>query len=333
MAVTDSRFDTSQWSEGLRDDAGPSRTSLQIGPGSQEPDDEEVDGEEDSGASEDEDEDVNEDEDDRIIKGLSAKELEAFERKQRKRGIIYISRIPPGMTVPKVRHLLSGFGEVERIFLHDSRKKEKEAETGRKNSKRNTQFTEGWVEFSKKSVAKIVAQTLNAQPIGFSSGGKSANKNARRWQDDVWTMKYLSGFKWHMLNEQMAHERAAHASRLRTELSQSKFEQQDYLRKVERARVQRDKEQKRIARAEKSGMQNLPLVDPSSIAPGGKIRTFKQRQPVVRDVRDQRDKSKKRSHSAGGDEEGQSRKSSKNTSNAPASNSSSALSGVLSKIF
>lgn len=70
-------------------------------------------------------------------------------------------------------------------------------------ARRGTQFTEGWVEFSKKSVAKIVAQTLNAQPIGFSSGGRSANKNARRWKDDVWTMKYLTGFKWHMLTEQM----------------------------------------------------------------------------------------------------------------------------------
>jgi hypothetical protein len=24
-----------------------------------------------------------------------------------------------------------------------------------------------------------------------------------RWRDDVWTMKYLSGFKWEMLGEQV----------------------------------------------------------------------------------------------------------------------------------
>ncbi|PWN31056.1 hypothetical protein BDZ90DRAFT_205408, partial [Jaminaea rosea] len=165
------------------------------------------------------------------------------DRKQRKRGIIYISRIPPGMTPPKVRHLLSGFGEVERIFLQDGVGKQREREQGARR------FTEGWVEFLSKSTAKLIASSLNAQPIGFvSSSSRKANKNARRWQDDVWTMKYLPGFKWHMLSEQMAHERAAHASRLRTELSQSKVEQQDYLRKVERARVARNKEERKRQR-------------------------------------------------------------------------------------
>lgn len=59
------------------------------------------------------------------------------------------------------------------------------------------------MEFSKKSVARVVAESLNAQPIGFTRGGRSSNKNAKRWKDDVWTLKYLSGFKWHMLSEQM----------------------------------------------------------------------------------------------------------------------------------
>lgn len=55
----------------------------------------------------------------RLLKPLSKAELEAFERKQKKRGVIYISHIPHGMTVAKVKHLLEGFGEVDRIFLHD----------------------------------------------------------------------------------------------------------------------------------------------------------------------------------------------------------------------
>lgn len=358
MAVTtDSRFDTTQWAtEEANAEAGPSRSATadddEVGTGS----------EVDDNADLDEDEGEEEEDDDRVVKGLSAKELEAFERKQRKRGIIYISRIPPGMTVPKVRHLLSGFGQVERIFLHDGRRKEKEAETGNKKcecmwedlrvvvfcltpsplfsalaARRSTQFTEGWVELSKKSVAKIVAATLNAQPIGFSSGGRSANKNARRWKDDVWTMKYLPGFKWHMLSEQMAHERAAHASRLRTELSQSRFEQQDYLKKVERARVQRDKEEKRRLRAEKNGgdgsagTSTSTVADPAASAPGGKMRTFKQRQPVLRDVRDQRQASKRGREEDDGAATG-AKKSKSGAGSAPAS-APGALSGVLSKIL
>ncbi len=63
-------------------------------------------------------------------------------------------------------------------------------------------------------MAKAVAEMLNAQPIGAAAVTKSGMKaakhqpggmkgNARRFKDDVWTMKYLPGFKWHMLTEQL----------------------------------------------------------------------------------------------------------------------------------
>lgn len=40
------------------------------------------------------------------------------EKKKKKRtpGIVYISRIPPGMTPHKVRHLMEHWGEVGRVF-------------------------------------------------------------------------------------------------------------------------------------------------------------------------------------------------------------------------
>lgn len=106
-------------------------------------------------------------------------------------------------------------------------------------------------------------------------------------------MKYLPGFKWHMLSEQMAHERAAHTSRLRTELSQSKMEQADYLKKVERARIQRQKEERRKQRAVTAATDGSPskaqcnssLEDRLSTETQ-RVRTFQQRQPVLRDVRD-----------------------------------------------
>ena len=100
---------------------------------------------------------------------------------------------------------------------------------------------------------------LNAQPIGGKKGS--------RWRDDVWTMKYLPKFKWNMLTEQIgqclfhvsafyclttmlvAHEAAIHAARLRVELSQSKREQQEYLKNVELARVL----DKRAQRKKQSG--------------------------------------------------------------------------------
>jgi ESF2/ABP1 family protein len=106
-------------------------------------------------------------------------------------------------------------------------------------------------------------------------------KSSKRFQDDVWTMKYLKGFKWHMLSEQMAQERASHSARLRTELSQSAYEQKDYLKKVERARVQKDKLEKRKRKADKLG------TDIDTESGMEKARTFKQRKPVTKDVRDQ----------------------------------------------
>ncbi|SNX87623.1 related to ESF2 - essential nucleolar protein involved in pre-18S rRNA processing [Melanopsichium pennsylvanicum] len=229
-------------------------------------------------------------EDQKIIKPLSTTELAEFRKKQSKLGIIYISRIPPGMTPAKVRHILSNFGELGRIYLQDGSKTSSSSSSSKRRSG-IARYTEGWVEFASKKVAKAAAEMLNAQPIGglaasnskkSGSGGGSAKmgKSSKRFQDDVWTMKYLKGFKWHMLSEQMAQERASHAARLRTELSQSAYEQKDYLKKVERARVQRDKLERRKRKAEKEG----GAVDAQSGME--KSRSFRQRQPVLKDVRD-----------------------------------------------
>ena len=62
-------------------------------------------------------------------------------------------------------------------------------------STKKPHFTEGWVEFKDKKIARSVAEMLNAQPIG--------GKKGTRWRDDVWTMKYLPKFKWSMLTEQV----------------------------------------------------------------------------------------------------------------------------------
>ena len=69
-------------------------------------------------------------------------------------------------------------------------------------STKKIHFTEGWVEFKDKRVARSVAEMLNAQPIGGKKGS--------RWRDDVWTMKYLPKFKWHMLTEQIGTSPRSH---------------------------------------------------------------------------------------------------------------------------
>ncbi|KAG9103889.1 RNA-binding ATPase activator esf2 [Ceratobasidium sp. 370] len=159
---------------------------------------------------------------------LSATALVEFEEAQQQAGIIYISRIPPGMRPAKVKHLMSGYGKVGRVYLQQE--DPKRAYLRKKHTAtKKVHYTEGWVEFESKHVARSVAEMLNAQPIG--------GKKGTRWRDDIWTMKYLPKFKWNMLTEQVAQEAAAHTARLRVELSQSRAEQRDYLRNVELARV------------------------------------------------------------------------------------------------
>ncbi|KAF8239498.1 hypothetical protein L208DRAFT_1237102 [Tricholoma matsutake] len=164
----------------------------------------------------------------KIVKPLTKEALAEFQAIQDRAGIIYVSRIPPGMRPTKVRHLMSAYGEIGRVYLQQE--DPKRAYLRRKyTSTKKPHFTEGWVEFKDKKVARRIADMLNAQPIG--------GKKGTRWRDDVWTMKYLPKFKWSMLTEQVAHEAAIYAAKLRVELSQSRSEQQEYLKNVELARV------------------------------------------------------------------------------------------------
>lgn len=53
----------------------------------------------------------------KIVKPLTPEALAAFQAAQERAGVIYISRIPPGMQPTKVRHLMNQYGEVGRVYL------------------------------------------------------------------------------------------------------------------------------------------------------------------------------------------------------------------------
>jgi len=54
---------------------------------------------------------------DKALKPLTPEALAAFKAAQDRAGVIYISRIPPGMQPAKVRHLMGQYGEVGRVYL------------------------------------------------------------------------------------------------------------------------------------------------------------------------------------------------------------------------
>ncbi|KAG7445974.1 uncharacterized protein BT62DRAFT_949914 [Guyanagaster necrorhizus] len=185
----------------------------------------------------------------KVVKPLTPEALAAFKAAQDRAGVIYISRIPPGMRPTKVRHLMSAYGEVGRVYLQQE--DPRRAYLRRKyTSTKKPHYTEGWVEFKDKKVARSVAEMLNAQTIG--------GKKGTRWRDDIWTMKYLPKFKWNMLTEQVAHEAALHTAKLRVELSQSRAEQQDYLKNVELARVLNKRAEKKREKGEELQLKERP---------------------------------------------------------------------------
>eukprot|EP00128_Syssomonas_multiformis_P007030 Colp12_sorted_trinity150504_noHs@25183 len=175
---------------------------------------------------------------------LTKEELEEYRKEQEKRGVIYLSRIPPFMKVPKLRHLLSQHGEVLRIFLQpeDSKVREKRLRHGG-NRKKN--FTEGWVEFADKRIAKAVAASLNNTKIGGKKGSY--------YHDDMWNMKYLSKFKWHHLTEKKAYEKAVRDQRERIEEMQARKENNFYLENVEKSKMIMDMESRRKRKADDDG--------------------------------------------------------------------------------
>ncbi|ORY74530.1 hypothetical protein BCR35DRAFT_140631 [Leucosporidium creatinivorum] len=79
----------------------------------------------------------------------------------------------------------------------------------------------------------------------FAEGWTIGGKKGTRHRDDVWTMKYLPRFRWDMLSEQVALERATQTSLLRFHLQHSRTEQESYLSAVEKARVGRKIEEKK----------------------------------------------------------------------------------------
>ena len=205
------------------------------------------------------------------LKKLTPKELEKEQKRIKKTGVCYLSKIPPYMKPAKLRSVLSRFGSIDRIFL-----KPEEASIYHKRVKyggnKKKRFTEGWIEFVNKKDAKLCAQTLN--------GNKLGGKKTSYYYDDIINIKYLSGFKWMDLTQQIAKENEVRQAKLALDLSQqNKFnkafvhnvEQLKMIEGIKRKRSHKDKE------VEQDG-DNKSITSKSSKDDSDKLRRhFKQR--------------------------------------------------------
>ncbi|KAF5523625.1 Pre-rRNA-processing protein ESF2 [Colletotrichum aenigma] len=163
-----------------------------------------------------------------VTRPLTNKNLVQSEEAVKKSGVVYISRIPPFMKPQKLRSLLEPYGKINRIFLapEDPAAHARRVKAGGNKKK---SYTEGWVEFVRKRDAKAVCELLNARTIGGKKGSY--------YHDDIWTLKYLKGFKWRHLTEQISAENAERTSRMRAEIGKASRENKEFVRNVERARV------------------------------------------------------------------------------------------------
>uniref|UniRef100_A0A093V6M5 Pre-rRNA-processing protein ESF2 n=1 Tax=Talaromyces marneffei PM1 TaxID=1077442 RepID=A0A093V6M5_TALMA len=162
--------------------------------------------------------------------------------KKNKTGVVYLSSLPPYLKPMALKTMLiqRGFGPITKVFLTPA----VHSTSGRRNNKRKT-YSDGWVEFESKKTAKICAETLNANIVGGKKGGW--------YHDDIWNMKYLRGFKWADLMEQVQRERSEREARQRIEDMRARKEDKVFLSGVEKGKVvegiRKKREEKKKAKA------------------------------------------------------------------------------------
>ncbi|XP_068744837.1 uncharacterized protein [Montipora capricornis] len=179
-------------------------------------------------------------------------------KKKHTPGIVYLSRLPPFMRPAKVRNIFSKHGEVGRIFLQPEdtavrKQRKKYGGNGRKL------FTEGWIEFKDKRIARAVALSFNNTIIGGKKRGY--------YHDDIWNIKYLPKFLWNHLCEKIAYEKATKEQLMRTEISQAKKEANFYVENVEKGKTLEAIETRKRKRNDQKPVEK-------------KLRTFKQHQTL-----------------------------------------------------
>lgn len=182
------------------------------------------------------------------LKKLTEEQLAKEQKKIKKTGVCYLSKIPPYMKPAKLRSVLSRFGKIDRLFLkpEDNTTYAKRVKYGG-NKKKN--YTAGWIEFVNKKDAKLCASTLN--------GNKLGGKKTSYYYDDIINIKYLSGFKWFDLTQQIARENEIRQAKLSMELSQQQKLNKSFINNVEKSKMINNMQNKRKAReAENSDKLN-----------------------------------------------------------------------------
>ena len=201
---------------------------------------------------------------------LSSSSLSSFNSSLAQTGLLYFSRLPPHLKPGRLRQLLSCYGAIDRIFLTPEQSHLTRSRSSRTAQSASTvrRFVDGWVEFLDKRTAKAVARTLNGTAVGGRKRGY--------WYDDVWSVRYLAGFKWNHLTERQAHERQVREGRKREEVGRARKESDRYAQQVDQSRQIQHMQQRKGSKRQREQQQEEAEEEPRPRV----LRTFYQR-PVV----------------------------------------------------
>lgn len=156
------------------------------------------------------------------------------QKKKRKSGVVYISRIPPGMDIGALRSLLSRAGKLGRVWLRPESAASLAERRSLTSSRRRTEFRDGWVEFLRRRDACRAVDLLNGNPM-------SGATRRGRWGDDLWCLRFLPGFTWSDLVEETCSGAREKTLRVKAEVAAARRERAFVEERVAMAnRIERD---------------------------------------------------------------------------------------------
>jgi ESF2/ABP1 family protein len=194
-----------------------------------------------------------------------------------RRGIVYISRIPPGLTPSSLRDIMQQFGQVTRIYCTPQ-----DPTSKKKGSLRR--YIEGWIEFSDRKDARRVSKSLNCTPIGECLPTKKRRRV--RFAADLWNLTYLGKHvKWHHLTQQLTYQKRIREKKLVQQIQQAKREANQFLDNVEKSHIHNLIEEKRRKKLNKKSGRATTDETPAIASSGsGELsaikRNFRQKKHI-----------------------------------------------------
>ena len=168
---------------------------------------------------------------------------------KKKEGVLYLSRVPPHLKPSALRTVLSPFGSITNLYLTPT----PPSQRARQSTSTRKSFSSGWIAFARRSAAKGCVAALNGTTLVAAGLARGKGRKGGYYGDDVWNLRYLKGFTWDDLMEGVRREGREREEKVRMGIARERRERKTFLDAVERGKVERGREEKRVKKAEKSG--------------------------------------------------------------------------------